>query len=347
LLFIVYLSNHLSRPDNCDGSYSQYCDASREYTNITAILQKAAPCTLTYMQTYWKDYLGNDESFWEHEFGKHATCISTLNPECYADYQPTQEVPDFFKRAVSLFQSLPSYDWLAAAGIVPSTDVTYTLAAIQTALTAHHGHNVIINCNSNGELDELWYHYNVRGSVQSGVFTPVDPVGPPSTCAKTGIKYLPKYRTTTPTTTIKTVTRTATSTSSTGAASSPPPGVLAGKGYFFVDTPSTSSGGFLISRGAWYRGGGTPATYTATPNADGTTFSLNSRKGNCAILSDSSLSCDTSISTGSSFAYDGVHLTFDGSTTFFAAEVPTGQTQGTVYATTQAISLGITWNPLT
>ncbi|KAL7783650.1 ribonuclease T2 [Trichoderma ceciliae] len=334
-------------PDNCDGSFEQSCDSSRAYTNITAILQKTASCTLTYMQTYWKDNQGNDESFWEHEFSKHGTCISTLNPECYPDYQPTQEVPDFFKRAVNLFQNLPSYDWLAAAGIVPSPDVTYTLAAIQAALTAHHGHNVIINCNNKGELNELWYHYNVRGSVQSGVFTPVDPVGSPSTCPKAGIKYLPKNRTPTATTTIKTVTRTTTGTTGTGTAPSTPPGVLAGKGYFFIDTPSTTSGGFLISSGVWYRGGGTPATYTATPNADGITFSINSSKGKCAILSDSSLSCNTSISTSSSFSFDGMHLTFEGSTFFFADEVPTGQAQAAVFTSPQAISLQIKWNPLT
>ncbi|KAL7782873.1 ribonuclease T2 [Trichoderma afarasin] len=329
-------------PDNCDGTYEQNCDNSRAYTNITAILQEQDPCTLEYMQTYWKDYTGNDESFWEHEFGKHGTCISTLEPRCYPNYQPTQEVGDYFRRAVTLFQTLPSYDWLAAAGILPSSTTTYTLAAIQDALTSHFGHNVIINCNKNGELDELWYQYNVRGSVQSGVFVPVDPVGAPSTCPKTGIKYLPKYSTPTSTTTTKSATSTSTSTTRPTI----PAGVLSGKAYIYVDTPSTTSPGFLISKGAWYRGGGTPATYTATPNADGTAFSLNSSKGKCAVLSDSSFSCDTSITAGSSFAYDGSHLTFEGSSTFYATEVPTGQAQGTVFTSPQAISLQVYWNPL-
>ncbi|KAL6694267.1 ribonuclease T2 [Trichoderma pleuroticola] len=327
-------------PDNCDGTYEQYCDTSREYTNITAILEEQDPCTLEYMQIYWKDYTGNDESFWEHEFGKHGTCISTLEPRCYPNYQPTQEVGDFFRRTVTLFQTLPSYNWLAAAGILPSSTTTYTLAAIQDALTAQFGHNVIINCNKNGELDELWYQYNVRGSVQTGVFVPVDPVGAPSTCPKTGIKYLPKYSTPTSTTTAKSATSTSTTRPTI------PAGVLSGKAYLYVDTTSTTSPGFLISKGAWYRGGGTPATYTATPNADGTTFSLNSSKGKCAVSSDSSFSCDASISTGSSFAYDGAHLTLDGSSTFYATEVPTGQTQGTIFTSPQAISLQVTWNSL-
>ncbi|KAL6872694.1 ribonuclease T2 [Trichoderma novae-zelandiae] len=333
-------------PDNCDGTYEQNCDKSRAYTNITAILKESDPCTLDFMEEYWKDYQGDDESFWEHEFGKHGTCISTLEPRCYPDYEPTQEVVDYFRRATTLFQTLPSYDWLATAGIFPSTTLTYTLATIQYALTAHHGQNVIINCNRNSELNELWYHYNVRGLVQSGKFIPVEPVGAPSTCPKSGIKYLPKYSTPTSTSSFKTATRTSSSTS-TATRSSVPSGVLSGKGYLFVDTPSTASGGFLISRGSWYRdNGGTPAIYTATPDADGKTFTLNSSKGKCAVLSDSSLSCDTSISTASSFAWDGAHMILEGSSTLFATEVPTGQAQGVVYTSPRAISLQITWNPL-
>ena len=54
-------------PDNCDGTYEQYCDPNRQYTDIRGKLQQQSPSTLTYMNTYWKDYQGNDESFWQHE----------------------------------------------------------------------------------------------------------------------------------------------------------------------------------------------------------------------------------------------------------------------------------------
>ncbi|KAK5635475.1 hypothetical protein RRF57_011187 [Xylaria bambusicola] len=275
-------------PDNCDGSYEQNCDPNRAYTNITAILQEKAPCTLKAMHVYWKDYKGNDESFWEHEFGKHGTCMSTLEPQCYSNYQPTEEVADYFTRAVDLFKSLPTYDWLAAAGIVPSSTATYTLAAIQAALTAHHGHEVVIRC-SGSSLNELWYHYRVRGSIQSGEFAAVEPVGSGSTCPKTGIKYLPKYATSTPTTTTTTTTTTTKGSTPTPTATSVPtgvPGVLAGKGYIKV-LPD----GFMISTGNWYRASGTPATFTATPNDDGTAFTLETSKGPCQILADASLSC--------------------------------------------------------
>jgi len=144
------------------------------------------------MNTYWKDYQGNDESFWEHEWGKHGTCISTLNPSCYTDYTGQEEVVDFFQKTVDLFKGLDSYQvcchytapnstlliqslqFLTAAGILPSNDQTYTSAQIQAALSASHGHPVTIGCR-NGALDEIWYHFDVAGSVQTGQFVPVDP----------------------------------------------------------------------------------------------------------------------------------------------------------------------------
>ncbi|KAI0154938.1 ribonuclease t2 [Xylariaceae sp. FL1272] len=320
-------------PDNCDGTYEQYCDLNRQYTNITAILQEKAPCTLKYMQVYWKDYQGDDEDFWEHEFGKHGTCINTLNPECYSDYQATDEVPDYFNRAVSLFKSLPSYKWLEEAGIVPSSTATYTLAAIQAALSSHHGHDVIIGC-SGGALTELWYHYNVRGSIQTGEFIAVDPVGSGSTCPATGIKYLPKY--TTPTTTSTTTTSTPTPTTiPTGT-----PGALSGKAYVRV-LPS----GFMISGGKWYNTGGTPATYTATANADGETFTMKTSKGPCQILADNSLSCADG-NTASNFGYNGTFITYDGADTFYAASTPSGTGQGTLYTTEQAVAAQLYWEAL-
>jgi ribonuclease T2 len=61
------------------------------------------------MDLYWKDSGGDDESFWEHEWDKHGTCISTLEPSCYTGYTATQEVVDFFQKTVDLFQTLDSY----------------------------------------------------------------------------------------------------------------------------------------------------------------------------------------------------------------------------------------------
>ncbi|KAF3350403.1 hypothetical protein VD0002_g2119 [Verticillium dahliae] len=332
-------------PENCDGTYEQFCAPEREYTNITAILAAASPCSLKYMDTFWKDQNGNDESFWEHEFNKHGTCMNTLEPTCYPGYTPGQEVVDYVKKTIQVFKTLPSYEWLKKAGIVPSETVTYTLDQIQTVLTAHHGHNVIVNCNKNKELNELWYHFNVKGSIQTGVFVPVDPVGSPSSCPKEGIKYLPKKKAgaTTPaatTTAASTLSTVLTSAADSTSTANPPS--ISGKGHLFAASSGVSSPGFLVSGGTWYRGGGTPATFTATPAAGGS-FTLTSSKGNCAVQENGSLLCASSVVAGSSFGYDGAFLTYAGSSAFYAAEVPAGNTQSTVFTKANAVTVQFTW----
>lgn len=70
----------------------------------------------------------------------------------------------------------PFSDWvqaLAAAGITPSTSKTYTLSAIQKALTTMHGASVYLGCSS-GKLNQVWYFYNVKGNAIDGTYKAVD-----------------------------------------------------------------------------------------------------------------------------------------------------------------------------
>ncbi|KAH6887131.1 ribonuclease T2-like protein [Thelonectria olida] len=179
-------------PDNCDGTYPQFCDSSREYTNIKEIVTEFLDdSVLTYINKYWVSDDGNDESLWEHEWGKHGTCISTLDPDCYTNYETGAEAADYVNTLVSLFKTLPTYEWLAKAGITPSLNKTYTSSEIQDALEAHHGAEVTLGC-SGKYLSEVWYHFNVQGSLQQGSFVASDPDGSKSSCPSTGIKYVPK-----------------------------------------------------------------------------------------------------------------------------------------------------------
>jgi ribonuclease T2 len=146
------------------------------------------------MNTYWLPDQGTTEHFWEHEWNKHGTCINTLAPSCYGPaYTPGLEVVDFFARTVELFKTLDTYTALANAGITPSTDVTYSADQIQAALTNVTGSSVVLGCNR-GVLNQAWYSYNVRGSLQTGDFVPTEPVGTggKGTCPGSGIQYLPK-----------------------------------------------------------------------------------------------------------------------------------------------------------
>ena len=97
-------------PDHCDGTYDSTCDSSRQYTGIGTILTGLGKSSLlSYMNTYWKDISGDDESFWEHEWGKHGTCVSTLAPACYTGYTSKQEVGDYFQKAVDIFKTRDTY----------------------------------------------------------------------------------------------------------------------------------------------------------------------------------------------------------------------------------------------
>ena len=170
------------------------------------------------MRTYWKDNAGNDESFWEHEWGKHGTCISTLDPKCYINYTPQEEVVDYFARTVRLFSRLNTYEvrpqpplptyktldepfsqFLAAADIYPTNSTTYTYDQIMTALNRPRGVNATIECDGKF-LNQVYYTFDVRGGVADGQFVPENPVGEGTTgCPKQGIQYVPKNLSTYPT----------------------------------------------------------------------------------------------------------------------------------------------------
>ncbi|MCJ1301354.1 ribonuclease T2-like [Hypocenomyce scalaris] len=188
------------RPDFCDGNYNQYCDESRQYTNITQILEAyGRHALLAYMRTYWADDGGDDEAFWEHEWGKHGTCISTLDPDCYTNYTPQEEVVDFFAQAVHLFSGLNTYEFLAADGILPTNSTTYSYDAIMRALNRATGVNATIECEGD-VLDEVYYSFDVRGSVANGEFVAQNPVGEGTDgCPVEGIWYVPKNLSTYPT----------------------------------------------------------------------------------------------------------------------------------------------------
>lgn len=180
-------------PDKCNGDYSENCDSSRAYTNITQILDSFGDSSLvSYMNEYWQSNDESPEKFWEHEWSTHGTCINTLDPSCYSDYQPQQEVADFFNIVVTLFKSLPTYDWLSEAGITPSSSKTYSASDIQSALSAKNGGvSVYLDCDDD-EISSIYYYFNVQGSVQTGKFIPTNIVGDSGSCPDDGIKYLPK-----------------------------------------------------------------------------------------------------------------------------------------------------------
>ncbi|EPQ31020.1 uncharacterized protein PFL1_01209 [Pseudozyma flocculosa PF-1] len=191
---------HGEWPDFCDGTYPAYCSnvtGIPEYTGaeIRAVLQKYSPETLAFMDVNYKGYNGTDEDFWEHEYNKHGTCITTNRPECQIPLPGISRedfvVLEYFKQIVRRFKALPTYDWLAEAGIVPSTNTTYSLKSIQDALAKKHGGIPYIGCRK-GELNEFWYFDTVKGQLSS----PLAHFYPENSTTKSNcpeqVKYLPK-----------------------------------------------------------------------------------------------------------------------------------------------------------
>lgn len=113
------------------------------------------------------------------------------------------DVIDFFETAVLYYENLPTYGWLSAAGIRPSNTTTFSLSAMQAALTQGFGALPYIGCSGprynatsagNGTMDngytqvsEVWYYNHVYGRVQRGQALPVNASvngGSVSNCAK-------------------------------------------------------------------------------------------------------------------------------------------------------------------
>lgn len=181
--------------DTCGGSYNQFCNPDWEFSdsdNIPDILSLfGQDDLLNTMQTYWISNSGLPESLWEHEFNKHGTCFNTIAPSCFTgDYQQYQNAVAYFQRVVDVWNTLPTYSFLLAAGIEPSTDGQYALLDIQDALSSNHGgKEVYIGCR-NGAISEVWYFHNVKGNILNGQLLPVDSVTL-SKCPE-NVWYLPK-----------------------------------------------------------------------------------------------------------------------------------------------------------
>ncbi|KAJ7766628.1 ribonuclease T2-like protein, partial [Mycena metata] len=181
-------------PDKCDLEFSENCDPSRAYKNIASLLSKnGATDTLNYMQTYWVDINGKDETFWEHEWKTHGTCMSTLEPACLpAGSAKGTEAVAFFNTVVKLFQTLPTYQWLANQGITPSSSATYTLDTLNTALQTGSGFQPVLDCEGS-TLDSVSWYFHLKGSVIDGTFVQID-APEEGNCPSEGIKYPPKSK---------------------------------------------------------------------------------------------------------------------------------------------------------
>ncbi|KAH9897871.1 ribonuclease T2 [Cubamyces lactineus] len=299
-------------PDNCDGTFSENCDPSRDYTDIAGLLQdQGASDTLSFMQEYWVDINGQNEQFWEHEWSTHGTCYSTLKPSCLPSGSPKgAEAVAFFQTVVKLFKTLPTYDFLSQAGITPSTSKTYSLSTLTDALRDATGVTPALNCDGSN-LNAIEWYFNVKGSLIDGEFVAIDAPSKGS-CKSSGIKYPPKSGGSSSTTT------------SPGSSPTGPAGSLPSAGTIHASTT-----GGLLTAGTWSTQ--TLATYHFSGSAS--SFTMSTSKGNCGV-SSGKLTCGSGVSSSKFSAVasgSNLLLAYSGSTEFSSDDTPSGTDQETVY----------------
>lgn len=375
-------------PDLCTGGFEQFCDSARSEHGIRTILSSIGGKEselLEFMDLYWLSIDGNNENLWAHEWNKHGTCISTIEPSCYGnDASPHGDLYDYFVQTTSLFRTLDTFTILSEADIFPSSERTYDLADLEDAVEGStHGFPVTFRCRS-GELDEIWYHFSVRGALRhsnnssSSVgssssstspflsadtirehFIPTMPDGAKSNCPAHGIKYLPKHSSKRPQPPPIKPSHT-TSATDPSATSTP----FKGKGHLEIhlvdefDAPRVSERkGCLIRNGQWYTSG-TCATYLAQldvvdPGHE-SLFSLSSSFSPCSINpSTHKFECTKSSAIQGIFSSDRADstlLSYRNSSRFFADAAPARFGKADIFANddggNRKIELEIQWVPV-
>lgn len=187
--------------DLCNGSYNLYCNMDLvipDSTNLTGLISKTfeRPDLYKAMTKYWinsggSNVLGDSLSLWQHEYNKHGTCFNTMQPKCFVGpYNKYQAALAYYQKVLEVWNTLPTYKFLKAAGITPSVEKPYALSDIEQALkVSHDNKKVYIGCR-NGTINEIWYYYQVRGSALTGDYVARDSLTN-SLCPKY-VWYLPK-----------------------------------------------------------------------------------------------------------------------------------------------------------
>ncbi|KAG8899103.1 ribonuclease T2-like [Tulasnella sp. 417] len=326
-------------PDNCDGTWGQFCDPSREYPSVTQVLKdNNREDLLGWMTKHWLDQKGDNESFWEHEWNKHGTCMSTLEAKCMPKGRKNgTDAVAYFQTTMNLHKAVPTYKILAAAGIYPSDDKSYTYDELTSAVKKEMGYIPAFDCNKN-IIFEISYYYNLRGSVVDGRFQHIDAFTSGS-CPKTGpLWYLPKgvaapagqSTSASPSSTSASTATVTVSTTSPTASGTPPSAK-----YMLDAVIDGATAGCLLSKGTWAVTGPsiTCAKFSFT-SSDNVHYTMTSSKGPCAVDEDGGLSCDANVQAPSSFKLTSINgsnrLTFQGLTTFSSNTVPQGSAQESV-----------------
>ncbi|OMJ29983.1 Ribonuclease Rh [Smittium culicis] len=173
-------------PDRCDGTWlEEGCDLSRNYTSTGSIVKSLDRSLYDVMRKTWPSYDGDDSGFWDHEWNKHGTCLTPIDPKCLLNYKKYDDLLMYFKQTTDLNKKYDFYKALADEGIVPGKN--YTRSSMEAALFKNAGVRTVVRCNKQGVFSEIWSYFDILGQ---STYVPRVPDYKPTDCQN--IYYPPK-----------------------------------------------------------------------------------------------------------------------------------------------------------
>jgi len=142
------------------------CDDARLQNSIEPLVQPVGNL-LNDLNTYWPSYKNDNDAFWVHEWNKHGTCVTTLDPKCFSpsDYRKGDEVVAYFRKTLELRQKYDLFAALARAGISPSLDRSKGVPVMDyvNAVKKAYGVSTQFSCKGN-VITEVKMYFHVRGT---------------------------------------------------------------------------------------------------------------------------------------------------------------------------------------
>ncbi|KAG0082496.1 ribonuclease T2-like [Podila epicladia] len=121
--------------------------------------------------------MGNNNCFWSHEWNKHGTCISNLDPSCTSNPVKGKDKYSYFSKGLELRAKFDLFKALAAKMIFPSQSKRFWTEDVRDAIKAEFDVDPGLYCK-NGTLHEVWLYFKVKNRDHPVSSSPLSLFGP-------------------------------------------------------------------------------------------------------------------------------------------------------------------------